>query len=164
MLMFDQRGGKSLVYNNTVTRTGTGGATLRVKEEWQDSTCPPAVNAINGQPQHASDSYYWGNRKWGIQFDPALSPELGAVCSTCGLVVPTENVHVWMEKSSFNGSVGIGVGLLSARPSSGLTAGVGYWATDTQTLYRATNSTTWETYYVPYAYPHPHRSDPILGD
>ncbi len=46
-------------------------------------------------------------------------------------------------------TTGIGVGLLSARPSSGLVAGVGWWATDEQKLYRAVNSTDWELYYQP---------------
>ena len=32
---------------------------------------------------------------------------------------------------------------------------MGYWATDTQTLYRATGATTWEIFYTPYTYPHP---------
>jgi hypothetical protein len=57
--------------------------------------------------------------------------------------------------SGFDGSVGVGRGLLSARPASGLTAGVGYFATDTNTLYVATNATTWVSYYTPYTYPHP---------
>ena len=70
-------------------------------------------------------------------------------------LVPRENVHYWRETTSFDGSVGIGVGLLAARPSSGLTVGVGYWATDTNTLYRATGAATWEAYYTPYTYPHP---------
>jgi len=54
-------------------------------------------------------------------------------------------------------SVGIGVGLLSARPSTGLAPGVAYFATDvgTQgTLYIATSSSTWNTYYQPHQYPH----------
>lgn len=52
-------------------------------------------------------------------------------------------------------STGIGYGLLAARPNTGLTADRFYWATDTNTLYRATDPTTWETYYTPYTYPHP---------
>jgi hypothetical protein len=35
-------------------------------------------------------------------------------------------------------------GLDSAKPSSGLAVGQLYWATDTQILYRATSSTSWE--------------------
>jgi hypothetical protein len=66
---------------------------------------------------------------------------------------------------SFNGTAGIGSGLLSARPgtctgntdpetSSGA-PGVGYWATDTNTLYVCNPTNTWTTYYTPYTYPHP---------
>lgn len=65
------------------------------------------------------------------------------------------NRDYYNEATTFDGSVGVGAGLLSARPSSGLTAGVGYWATDTNTLFVATNATTWATYYQPYTYPHP---------
>lgn len=67
---------------------------------------------------------------------------------------------------------GVGVGLLSARPASctpnstsysgpytgaplGSSPGVGYWATDTNTLYVCTATNTWTTYYTPYTYPHP---------
>jgi hypothetical protein len=70
--------------------------------------------------------------------------------------------------TAFNGTVGTGSGLLSARPST-CTAGmggtygasptgsfgVGYWATDTNTLYICTATNTWTAYYTPYTYPHP---------
>ncbi len=55
--------------------------------------------------------------------------------------------------TAFNGTVGTGSGLLSARPST-CTAGVAYWATDTNTLYKCTGN-AWSTYYTPYTYPHP---------
>lgn len=61
----------------------------------------------------------------------------------------------------FNGTVGIGQGLLSARPvtctagSGGNTPGVGYWGTDTNTLYVCNPTNTWTTYYTPYTYPNP---------
>jgi len=69
------------------------------------------------------------------------------------------------EAGSFNGTAGVGQGLLSARPSTctagtdlmtgGAGPGVGYWATDTQTLYVCNPTNTWSAYYTPYTYPHP---------
>jgi hypothetical protein len=56
--------------------------------------------------------------------------------------------------SGFNGTVGVGCGLLSARPST-CTVRVGYWATDTQTLFTCDSTNTWTAYYTPYTYPHP---------
>jgi hypothetical protein len=40
-------------------------------------------------------------------------------------------------------------------PSGGNLPGVGYWATDTQTLYSCYPANTWNTWYTPYTYPHP---------
>ena len=62
---------------------------------------------------------------------------------------------------TFTGAAGIGQGLLSARPSTctagpgGNTPGVGYWATDQNTLYVCNPTNTWTAYYTPYTYPHP---------
>jgi hypothetical protein len=73
---------------------------------------------------------------------------------------------------AFNGTVGTGSGVLSARPSS-CTTGVAYWATDqgswntTATpspvsaagtqgeLFTCTVTNIWTLYYTPYTYPHP---------
>ena len=65
------------------------------------------------------------------------------------------------ESGSFNGTKGVGQGLLSARPSTcsagpgGNTPGVGYWAGDTNTLYVCNPTNAWTAYYTPYTYPHP---------
>lgn len=65
------------------------------------------------------------------------------------------------ESGSFNGTAGVGQGLLSARPSTctagpgGNTPGVGYWATDSNTLYVCNPTNTWTAYYTPYTYPNP---------
>ena len=53
------------------------------------------------------------------------------------------------------------VGLLADRPAT-CTTGVGYWATDTETLYTATSTNTWGTYYTPYTYPHPDNDTTVL--
>jgi hypothetical protein len=56
--------------------------------------------------------------------------------------------------TAFNGTVGTGSGLLSARPST-CTPFAGYWATDTNTLYQCASTNNWSSYYTPYTYPHP---------
>ena len=63
--------------------------------------------------------------------------------------------------SPFNGTTGMGFGTLANRPTTCTTnslesgGGVGYWATDTKTLYRCSATNTWTDHYKPYAYPHP---------
>lgn len=77
--LVDQRGGKWLVYNNTFTNANSGESWLRIREEYPDS-CGPGVaeNAINGQPQHVSSSYYWSN-----YIDGSLTDTGVATLSTC---------------------------------------------------------------------------------
>jgi hypothetical protein len=81
----------------------------------------------------------------------------------------TDNVDYYQqfglnaETGTFNGSRGVGQGLYSALPST-CTAGVGYWATDQNTLYVCGPTVnTWEAYYAPYTYPHPLTGGGNLG-
>ncbi len=149
----DQRGGKALVYNNVINTTGT--ITLSVREEWPDSWNTPDHNLISGQPQHISDTYSWNNLKNGggnnVATRVTQTYDYGG-----GHVVPTINKEFWYQGAAFDGTSGVGIGLLSARPTT-CTAGVGYWATDTKTLYRATATNVWTAYYTPFTYPHPLR-------
>jgi hypothetical protein len=69
----------------------------------------------------------------------------------------TANSEYYVQTVSFNGTVGIGVGLLAARPST-CTTGVAYQATDNGTLYKCTATNTWSTLRTRYTYPHPLRS------
>jgi len=115
------------------------------------------VNAITGQPEHVSDSYTWNNLRNTTLFSPTISQTVDYGGSIG--VVPQYDVDCWKQNVSFTGESGVGVGLKSARPASGLEVGVGYWATDESILYRATDATTWEEFYVPYTYPHPLRND-----
>jgi hypothetical protein len=149
--ILDQRGGKALVYNNTISSSGTPWTKLR--EEENDSLNPPTNNVISGQPQHVSGSYYWNNKQGSTLINPYVAQTLDYGGSVG--VIPQLDVDCWVHEASFDGSTGMGVGLKSARPSSGLEVGVGYWATDEKKLYRATNATTWELLYTPYTYPHP---------
>lgn len=66
--------------------------------------------------------------------------------------------------SPFNGTTGMGFGTLANRPTTCTTGaetggGVGYYATDTDILYRCSATNTWTTQYnfgaVPYPYPWP---------
>jgi hypothetical protein len=65
------------------------------------------------------------------------------------------------SSSPFNGTAGMGFGTLANRPTTCTTnslesgGGVGYWATDTNTLYRCSATNTWTVHYKPYTYPHP---------
>lgn len=65
------------------------------------------------------------------------------------------NRDFYNQVASFTGATGVGSGLIVSRPASGLTAGVGYWATDESKFYVATGATTWALLYQPYTYPHP---------
>ena len=126
-----------------------------------DSLNPPAYNPA-GQPQHVSSSYYWNLMKNGVVLY-IDNPYVGETVfyNDLGRKVPLEDVDFWRHKSSFDGSSGVGVGLLSQRPVSCAKEGVGWWATDQHKLYRWHNG-QWELYYIPYLYPHPLRN--ILCD
>ncbi len=72
-----------------------------------------------------------------------------------------QNQDFYVNNPIFLGTSGVGSGLLATRPSictagpGGNTPGVGFWATDTSTLYVCNPTNTWTAYYTPYTYPHP---------
>ena len=175
----DHRGGRGLIFNNTVIANTSMSAQLR--EEYADSLNLPA-SGPDGQPQHVSDSYYWNNRKNNstyISFSVTQDTSNGV--SPNSPAVLAANREFWQFNSSFNGTVGIGCGALSTRPAT-CTTGVAYWATEQScttideanvganpktpisgTLYKCTAPNTWTEYFIPYTYPHPLRSeiDPV---
>jgi len=84
----------------------------------------------------------------------------------------TQNVDIFADNASFNGTTGTGYGLLAALPSTCTPGpggtyytsptgsyGVAYWATDANSgngeLYVCTSANTWTGIYQPYTYPHP---------
>lgn len=128
---------------------------------------PSIVNSTTGTqtwPHQVLDPVY----VWGNTYSPG-----GFNYDTQGILSDTTNGNLsdnrdyyqqfgaYGEAGTFNGTKGIGQGLAAARPSTctagpgGNTPGVGYWATDTNTLYVCNPTNTWTVYYTPYTYPHP---------
>ena len=148
--ILDHRGGSCMVFQNTLK--GTQGS-WQIREEYADSISP----TTNPQPEHVSNSYYFLNLVNGSNTNPTETQDC------CNAISP--NARYWTYTPSFNGTSGVGSGLLSARPSS-CTTGVGYWATDqgnwnatgaSGLFYKCTSTNTWTQSYTPYPYPHPLR-------
>lgn len=142
--MWDHRGGQMMIFNNHYYYNGYDWQT---REEYCNDT--PCGSGAQYEYQ-VRDSYYWNNYNKGVLTTMAS----GSFENNAGCPI-AESVNYWMQRTPFDGKVGMGVGLLSERPSSGLSVGVGWWATDERKLYRATSATTWELLYTPYTYPHP---------
>ena len=104
---------------------------------------------------------------------PDNTSQYQILINPCGIV---ENRDWFQQAVTFDGTTGVGLGPLSARPLT-CTTGVGYWATDqgttdlsgmvgphpaqpiSGTLYKCTSPNTWTSYYTPFTYPHPIRTD-----
>lgn len=117
--------------------------------------------------------YYWNNQWWD-----ATSISISISCADQGTMPVYCADHLQANRdyyqggivaqtsatSPFNGTTGTGFGLLSRRPTTCTTGpesadagngGVGYFATDNNTLYRCSATDTWSVHYTPYTYPHP---------
>ncbi|MFN0127103.1 MAG: hypothetical protein ACKV19_10520 [Verrucomicrobiales bacterium] len=118
---------------------------------------PPGT--INIQPQNLNQQldpiYSWGNQKNGIPFGFNIAQR-----------TIKENREFYRSKPDFDGTSGMGVGPIAARPRR-CVPGVAYWATDEGEwnskngttrdgrLYVATATDTWTLAYTPLPYPHP---------
>lgn len=121
---------------------------------------PNIINTRTGAPaqviQASSPVYIFNNT-----FNPAggfsPTPVVG-VQAPAALVQANRDYYQQFgtngEPGSFDGTRGVGQGLLSAMPPTG-TLNVGYWATDTQTLYTYNSGGSPVAKYTPYVYPHP---------
>ena len=121
------------------------------------------INTVTGNAawphQAVEPAYCWNNTMSGSSY-------LGSVVTIgSAYAVFKENRDYYNQTTSFDGSVGVGVGTLAQMPST-CTPGVAYWATDQGEwdsthdgpdgqLYVCTAPDTWSFYYKPYVYPHP---------
>lgn len=103
----------------------------------------------SGGTNNLNPLYAWSNAKNGSPIAVTVSE-----VTMENHIKPDRDYYV--EDSGFDGTSGIGVGLISARPSACIPI-VGYWATDESKLYRCTATDTWTLYYTPFTYPHPLR-------
>jgi hypothetical protein len=113
--------------------------------------------------------------------NPDATSQYRIVSDCCNVIA--EDSEFYNHNVNFDGTTGVGCGLLADRPAT-CTPGVGYWATEQSctgvddasvgahpetpvsgTLYKCTAPNTWEAYYTPYTYPHPLRGEATLeGD
>jgi hypothetical protein len=149
--LIDHRGGQMLVYNNTLINAND--SYIQIRDEYADSANP----TISLDPQYPNRTYYWNNT------DGVGGPVIR---------VTDDNLHIlghplvnndYFTNDTTNGVAGLSTGPIFSRPASALFEGYGYWATDEKKLYRW-HSGAWQLFYTPFTYPHPLRSDPIIGD
>lgn len=124
--------------------------------------------------QRLQPIYVWGNR-WsdtGAKVDLGIENPWGqSNPSVFDHIKPNRDFYNAVSASGqtsstnpFNGTVGMGFGTLSNRPTTCTTntqeagGGVGYFATDQGTLYRCSATNSWTVQYSPYVYPHPLQS------
>jgi hypothetical protein len=142
---------------------------------------PYAVSACSsdGERQRVTKSYYFNNRKSSDnRYIYLLHYQLSSYGEWGGNKL-IENVHFFQNNENCTPtSCSSGIGCGSATPTGACATGVGYWKTDQSctsvpigsyganpttpisgTLYRCASTNNWRTYYSPYIYPHPLRSD-----
>lgn len=117
------------------------------------------------QPQASEPAYVWDNTVNGVQTNPTVVNCTNAVKTNGSCADIVSDRDFYQKAASFNGTSGIGSGVVASRPST-CTVGVGYWATDEGSwnkrpggvqgrLYRCTATNIWTLVYTPYIYPHP---------
>lgn len=123
------------------------------------ATSGTAQSPVDNSADTLRPLYVWNNTKAGVQLDASVDGSVQA-----GYL--TANVDFYNEDSSFDGTTGVGVGVIASQPAT-CTTGVGYWATDEGEwdstngatadgrLYKCPSTDTWELFYTPFTYPHP---------
>ncbi len=123
----------------------------------------------NWPSQASTPAYSWNNSHDGVQY--GFSSYNGSAREQ--LLQNLENRDWYNYNDTFNGTTGVGVGILDSRPST-CTTGVAYWVTDQGEwnskqpgadgqLYKCKATNTWTLYYRPYTYPHPLQTGPGIN-
>ncbi len=127
--------------------------------------------------QSLTPAYFWSNTHTpsGSQF--AVVVDAGETCSGTGDDLNATHIQAnrdyYANNASFNGTTGVGMGVLAARPAT-CTPGTAYWATDQGEwnsnssgpdgeLFKCTSSNVWSVYYVPFTYPYPLNAKGLPG-
>lgn len=155
-----------------IDQTGRGQGDLLNGQNFPNmgaSGCTPGVNCNAFWPHNKSEPWYMWNETIAAGKPLCIFPVWNGVQIV-------QNQDVFCPAASFNGTVGTGFGLLSARPTActagpggtfntspgGASYGVGYFATDANSgngeLYVCTTTGspgTWTGIYQPFTYPHP---------
>ena len=123
-----------------------------------------------GPGQVSNPVYLWNNScslNGGGCINGKMTTSSYSLGNSCGVGIDnylSENRDFFNYTTSFNGTAGVGQGLLASRPST-CSTGVAYFATDAGaqgTLYQCSSTDTWASYYEPYTYPHPlQNGDPL---
>jgi hypothetical protein len=154
--------------------TSTSGGTYFVVAHRDSTTNSVTTAFFDGNPGGSGASGYACRDSIGRTHDQALAPVYawlnGSVTmgtsGTNGALLATYVVQNqdWYDYQtagcSGTQSTGVCSSVLSSRATN-CTAGVGFWATDTNTLYVCNPTNTWTSYYTPYTYPHPLAGSPI---
>lgn len=140
--VLNHRGGRAIVFNNSVT--GSGGINMTEYQGWSYCTSSPYP-----KPQQVNNSYYWGNTAGGSAMTPSLLCTSGG-CSSCN---QNDSMYIQLNRDYWLPSSG-----LDASKPSTCSVGARYGATDTGKLYACNTTNVWTTIYTPYTYPHPLRT------
>jgi hypothetical protein len=162
---FQTRGGSSVVFYNLIPDMFYCTSSSVVM-------CP--FQYVELQMVH--DTYFWQNRVSAMgALVASYNDDAGINCG--GHVRPTRGTDFFDNTST----PAVTAGPLANRPVTPV-VGQAYWATDQSTtdltgmvgknpatpivgtLYYCKSAGSWTHSFTPYTYPHPHRSDPVLGD
>jgi len=170
------RGGTGISFNNEFTGVSLGNnegwpaVALREYLFWNNNgngvgyyltpdRYPGHDQLGRGMNQELEPLYLWNNTLNGLWFETKCSEPSDAAKEQYGQPYTADDVikknrDYYEYTVTFDGTSGVGVGLLADRPAT-CTPGVGYWATDENLFYKATDVNTWTQYYSPFQYPHP---------
>lgn len=135
--LFHHRGGKSIVFNNTITGGYSASLVMTEYQGWYFHTA-----ASYPKPQQINNTFYWNNYNGAS----AITPTLG---NTSDPTQP-DTLFIQLNRDYFLPTSGLD----ASRPGT-CTTDTYYGATNTGKLYKCISTDTWSTHYTPYTYPHP---------